>query len=327
MISGFFRKDLQEKVESLEEKTASLEKENEKLRKRLSKREEKKETDPAKFQETAEDLKRTKAALEALEKKLKSKSEEGSEFVDERQSFFLESFYLPRKKSLELLSRLGSLSAEKDSLTSIYLMPGEKASHDSGIPGEILSYIDSLKSETGIIGFFDLGYPSLLSFFTAPPFPPGKSVTSHTDSFECSTADEIFSKERHSIFILAHAGESYIGIATEKGLLKGSLVTSSVKEKHSKGGWSQKRFERLREEDIRHHTEKAGENLKELLLEYRAITDTIVVFGDRKTGSEIIDYTGEKDIPVLYRQCEIKPDRYAGEKLAKELWSARWYKV
>ena len=42
------------------------------------------------------------------------------------------------------------------------------------------------------------------------------------------------------------------------------LVETQVKEKHSKGGWSQKRFERLREEDIKNHLDAVQEKLAQL---------------------------------------------------------------
>lgn len=334
MISGFFRKDLLEKIESLEAAAAELEKENEKLRKRLSKREEKKESEPARFQETAEELKKAKTAIEALEERILSLTEEKGE--NEKKSS-LQNHYLSKKQSLELLEKISSLRTARKSLVSVYLLPDDVESINSlkdELGDEISGFTESIRSETGVIGFFDADIPSICSFFAAPPFPPEKSEIIRDNRFATSPAEEIFTKQRHCAFILAHAGESCIGIATESGLIKSDLIRSSVKEKHSKGGWSQKRFERLREEDIRHHTIKAGEFFSGLLDEYKGITDEIVISGDKKTGFDIAgnaesagEIAGQQNILKIYRQFDTKPDRYAGEKLAKELWSARWYKI
>ncbi|MBN2733390.1 MAG: hypothetical protein JXQ82_00825 [Methanomicrobiaceae archaeon] len=321
MINRFFRKDLEEKVEKLEARILETEKENDKLRKRLSKREEKKESDPAKFQETAEELKKSKNQIDALEQRITALTAEKEESSAKSSA---KDYYLSKRESLELLRKIASVREEKENLISVYLPPKENIPAQYDPNGEISAYIGTIKSETGFVGFFDLNQPSAASFFAAPPFPPEEAYVKKGASFDTKAAEEIFTKKRHAAFILGHAGESYVGLATESGLIKGELIRSSVKEKHSKGGWSQKRFERLREEDIKHHTEKAGEFFSGLLEEFNGITDVIVVGGDRKTGSDI---AGQRDIPTIYRQFETKPDRHCGEKLIKEIWSARWYRI
>ena len=61
------------------------------------------------------------------------------------------------------------------------------------------------------------------------------------------------------LVISAHAGDTLIGIALSSGRFEvQEAVKSQVKEKHSKGGWSQKRFERLRDEDIRNHAARSS---------------------------------------------------------------------
>ena len=58
------------------------------------------------------------------------------------------------------------------------------------------------------------------------------------------------------------------------------FVESQVKEKHSKGGWSQKRFERLREEDIKNHVDAVLDKLSVLLAKYGTIVKYAVLSGD-----------------------------------------------
>ncbi|MBP2134268.1 hypothetical protein J2128_002234 [Methanomicrobium sp. W14] len=324
MITGFFKKDLLEQIENLKKTVSELEKDNEKLRKRLAKREEKKTSDPAKLQETAEELKRAKAAIKSLEEKISDTMDKDG---CEQSRPCVKNWFLDKKKSGDLIDRISSVKSGKKSLLSVYLPPKETDFTEDLPDDEIQSLVSGADKDTGVIGFFDTECPSVCSFFVLPPFPPEKKETLKDEKFLTEPLSDIFLKSRHCVFVLAHAGESCIGLATESGLIKSSLVRSSVKEKHSKGGWSQKRFERLREEDIRHHVEKAAENLSDLLAEYRDIADVIVVSGDKKTGFDILKEAGVSDLPVIYRQFDTKPDRYAGEKLAKDLWSARWYRV
>ncbi|WFN36890.1 hypothetical protein L1994_00380 [Methanomicrobium antiquum] len=331
MIPRFFTKELQEKIETLEKRTAELEKENEKLRKRLFKRKEKIESQPALYQETAEELKRAKTVIESLENKIQALTDEKD---NKNQKTSIQNFSLSKKESLDFLEKIQTIKSQSNTFYSVYLTPNETELLRNYAGGdifgdEIIDFADGIKSETGLIGFFDSSPLSVACFFSSPPFPPKKSEIFKDSIFLTKQAEDIFSKNRQTAFILAHAGESVIGIASESGLIKSELIKTGVKEKHSKGGWSQKRFERLREEDIRRHIEKAGESFKELLAEYKGITDEIIISGDKKTGFDIAGYSGDefKDINRIYRHFDTKPDRYAGEKLAKDIWSARWYRL
>jgi hypothetical protein len=78
-------------------------------------------------------------------------------------------------------------------------------------------------------------------------------------------------------------------------------VESSVKEKHSKGGWSQKRFERLREEDIRNHVETVIEKISNLKIKYGAIVKFAVMAGDANLLKQI---SATIDLPIVERRLE-----------------------
>jgi hypothetical protein len=79
------------------------------------------------------------------------------------------------------------------------------------------------------------------------------------------------------------------------------IVESPVKEKHSKGGWSQKRFERLREEDIRNHADAVVQKLSELAGKYRSIARYAVVGGDPVLLKMILPAL---NLPVVERRLE-----------------------
>ncbi len=326
MIGSYFRKDLEEKVTALSAEIEALQKDNEKLRNRLSKREEKAQTDPTRFQETVEELKRARVEIEALKSRLEFLTREDS-LKELGVNIRADNFYLSKKSSTELLDKISSIKASKDSLITLYLRPNEKIINRSDIGEEVCIYIESLKSETGIIGFFDTEAPFVLSLIAVPPFSPDKTEMIRGSEFDCAKAKDIFERKRHTAFVIGHAGESFMGFATESELLREDFVSSSVMDKHSKGGWSQKRFEKLREEDIRHHIEKASEVFSEILDEYHGITDTIVIAGDKKTATDIVGNEAMREYNIVYRQFDTKPNRHCGDKAFKELLSARWYRL
>jgi hypothetical protein len=78
-------------------------------------------------------------------------------------------------------------------------------------------------------------------------------------------------------------------------------VESSVKEKHSKGGWSQKRFERLREEDIRNHAETVIDRISDLKIKYGTIVKFAVLTGDANLLKQI---SAAIDLPIVERRLE-----------------------
>ena len=85
-----------------------------------------------------------------------------------------------------------------------------------------------------------------------------------------------------ALIVSAHAGDTFLGVAMSRaGFEVMELVESQVKEKHSKGGWSQKRFERLREEDIKNHLDLILEKLAQLESKYGSIVKYAVLVARR----------------------------------------------
>jgi hypothetical protein len=78
-------------------------------------------------------------------------------------------------------------------------------------------------------------------------------------------------------------------------------VESQVKEKHSKGGWSQKRFERLREEDIKNHVETVIQRLLDLKIKYSTVVKFAVMTGDTNLLKQI---STAIDLPKVERRLE-----------------------
>jgi hypothetical protein len=126
------------------------------------------------------------------------------------------------------------------------------------------------------------------------------------------------------LIVSLHAGESFLGLALSKDKFQAKeLIRSMVKEKHSKGGWSQKRFERLREEDIKSHIGIVIEKLKEFVNNYRLIAKMVVVGGDPILINQVLPFI---DLPVIEKRFE-KYDEKRLDHLLDDIYSFTCYRL
>lgn len=226
------------------------------------------------------------------------------------------------------LSKLRSFHAPADHLLTAYLPPGTCLSGVLSekvldlIEEETLTLLDRLDQETGFVFFYDLH--RMVCEAIVPPVPVTSSSWHLGHSFETSLLEESLSKDYRMLVLVLHAGESFIGFAADARFFDArELVRSSVKEKHSKGGFSQRRFERLREEDIAHHMDKVFEALDKVLDENSPI-DCVIMSGD----SQLIRETQKRlplNLEIIERPSDIKVEKAGGEEILRTVLSSRRY--
>lgn len=226
------------------------------------------------------------------------------------------------------LSKLSSFRAPADDLLTVYLPCGTRL---SGVLSEkvldlmgekILTLLDRLDPETGLVLFYDLH--SMICEAIVPPVPIISPSWQLGDSFETSSLKESLSKDYRMLILILHAGESFIGFAPDARVFDSKeLIRSSVKEKHSKGGFSQRRFERLREEDIAHHMGKVFESLGKVLEENSPI-DCIIMSGDPQLIKEI-QRRLPLNIEIIEKPSDIKVEKTSGEEILRTVLSSRRY--
>ena len=176
-----------------------------------------------------------------------------------------------------LLNRLKAFTSPENDLISAYIKTPEE------IPPGMESFIKSVRSERGWIIFH---CPQLFTQTLVPPLPLVESQVESGNIFHLDPMREML--ETPVLVISAHAGDTLIGVALSPDSFEAlEVIKSQVKEKHSKGGWSQKRFGRLREEDIRIHAESVEEKLKALMEIYSHLAKIAVVGGDRTIIKQI----------------------------------------
>ena len=140
--------------------------------------------------------------------------------------------------------------------------------------------------------------PQLFSLLLIPPFPIKESHSHEGAGFSLDPIREMM--EEPVLLVSAHAGDTFLGVSLSRDKFEAEeLVQSSVMGKHSKGGWSQKRFERLREEDVKAHVDLVTEKLQAMLGRYKPVLHYAVISGEESLVRQI---ASSIDLPLVERK-------------------------
>jgi|ERR1035437_1537918 peptide subunit release factor 1 (eRF1) len=226
------------------------------------------------------------------------------------------------------ISKLSSLRSPTDDLLTVYLPCGTRLS--GLLRGKVIDLIEEekrillerLEPKTGFVLFYDCHH--MICEAIVLPIPIKSSSWELADKFATSFLEEILSKDYSILVIILHAGESFIGLASHGQVFDiKDFVRSSVKEKHSKGGFSQRRFERLREEDISHHMDKVFEALDKVL-EKNTLIDFVILSGDSQLIKEI-----QKRLPInietIEKPSDIKIEKTSCDDILRTFLISRRY--
>jgi len=307
MVDLFGKKKLEDRVMELEAALTELERSRTDLAHTLEKRDEKIRRLTSAYQEC-------NLALKSAQKKAPLDREDGpgeASGVREERAALRADRIAPREMEA-IMTRLKECRCAEDDLLSAYLADAR------GLPLELESAAQAIKSERGVVA---LRYPQLFTWLIVPPFPVQESISNLGDVFLLDPLSRMM--EIPVLVISAHAGDTFLGIAySHKGFEVQEFVESPVKEKHSKGGWSQKRFERLREEDIRHHIDEVLQRLLDLSARYDSVVSYAVLAGD---ASLIREITPAIHRPVIGRRLG-RHDAARLDRLLDEIYGFALYR-
>lgn len=314
MVDFFGKKKLEDRIQELQATLARQKAEKEELLRTLEKRDEK-------IRRLSSANQEANLALKAAEKQAAGVCASPSAAKKPVESFEeqrLKSRKLKIREMDLLLERLKACCSPRDDLLTAYCPPG-LLSEDAAIPSQIKSAALSLKSRRGAIV---LHSPQLFTMILVPPFPFKESLTREAATFHLDPLIEMM--DTPVLVVSAHAGDTFLGVAfSQEGFEEEELVKSGVMGKHSKGGWSQKRFERLREEDIKGHADLVNEKLAELMGKYRALLKHVVVSGDEGLIRQISPGIG---LPVVERRLE-RHDEHNIKALLDEVYGFVFYRI
>ncbi|MEL4305455.1 Vms1/Ankzf1 family peptidyl-tRNA hydrolase [Methanococcoides sp. LMO-2] len=296
-------------------------------RKRFEKNENTAKRALAAKQEAEESLKAANVKIETLTHQLEGKKAEVSEEI----SFTLiEEIVLPQMKNYT--SQAASIRSDHDSLITAYITKKEM-NLNAGISKDVMKELDQnsqyllqkIRSDTGYVMFYDR--MQMIQEVIVPPLPFERSSIGISDSFITEQLNETLTKDINICVLAAHAGESLIGISSDRTVFDEDMVIrSSVKAKHTKGGFSQRRFERLRDEDIDHHVEKVRNALKNMLEQSTVEIDMIVACGDTVLANYILENI-DTDIAILERNIDARIEKHDTNSILRSLFSCRRYKL
>jgi hypothetical protein len=286
MVDLFGKKKLEERILEQEMELARLAGERDDLLRTLEKREER----IRKLSATAQEA---NIALKAAEQKVAAlaasppAAESGAEPSEEQRP---KARKLGMREVDSLLERLNAIrSPREDLLAAYYAGP---IPEDALLPDLLKKAASAIKSTRGGI---ILHSPQLFSLLLIPPFPFKESHSHEGGAFFLDPIRDMI--EASVLVVSAHAGDTFLGISLSRGGFEAEeLVQSQVMGKHSKGGWSQKRFERLREEDIKGHIDLVREKLEAMMVRYKPLLNYAVLSGEETLVRQI---ASSIDIPLV----------------------------
>lgn len=311
-----FKKD---EINALKAKILELEEKNSKLKLQVEKKEDKTKKTLAARQEVDRELNEAKQQIRSLENELAKIRKETKGELNFR---FSENFF--KNRLYDILFLLDSIQSRTATLITIYLAKDETTAN---IPSDIASLIDSseraliekIDSHTGKVIFYDTD--GIIKLVMLTVFPILHSKYSLERRFDLETLKNSLKRDK-TLVINAHAGETFIGIVEDDVFVEHEVVRSSVMGKHSKGGWSQKRFQSLVEEDVRHHADKVRSSLDKLLGKHRDI-EYVIAGGEGKLVRMMLE---GYDYPLIMKSMDSVSTKSA-ELVLREAMAVRVYGI
>lgn len=114
-----------------------------------------------------------------------------------------------------------------------------------------------------------------------PPFPVEKAA--RYDGYQTAPLRDLLTRPRTLGVILVRLGGYSAGLYRDGAFVDTKTGGRFVKNRHRKGGQSQRRFERIREGQIREHFDDVAEVVRTKLLPVASEIDFVVLGGDRRT--------------------------------------------
>ena len=312
MVDLFGKKKLEDRILELESSLKDLESDREELARTLEKREEKIRKLNAANQECNLALKDAEKRATAAATSSGFGEPDSDAKRNEKPPQARASKTGPRELE-RLVKRLKECRTGEDDLLTAYLPDGRDL-----VP-EAREAAQAARSQRGWVV---LKYPQLFTMLLVPPFPVRESLSAPGEVFALAPLQEMM--ETPVLVVSAHAGDTFLGVAYGPGGFEvQEFVQSQVKEKHSKGGWSQKRFERLREEDIKNHIDEVLQKLSELAAKYCSVVRYAVLGGDLSIIKQIAPAV---TLPIVERRLE-RHDEKRLDKLLDEVYGFTIYRI
>ena len=222
-----------------------------------------------------------------------------------------------KRRLLRLLDELES-SELYDS--TLYVGPGESGRvRLPQVASEALAALAA--DETGAAVFAGAGR----AVAVAPPFPLGGS-SPHGD-VETTPLRELLNRDLVVGVALLRLGRYAVGVLRGETLLATKTDTRYVKNRHRKGGSSQRRFARSRDRLVREFFDKTCEVTQRVFSPHEKEMDYVLLGGERHTLRAFVERCGYMDRnrdKTLSRVLSVRtPNNVALGEITREVWRSR----
>ena len=260
------RSELIEEKKVLENRITELEQELEKKAQRFEAERERRKKLSREKQEAQEELNRLEDRIESDDRSIEDSDNEEKDAVFRDISF---------RELYHGLDKISSMSSEAEELVTVY---SSKDLRDHPSSRTVKNSVekrkyDRLASESQIIIFHDSDLFTLV--YRLRPFYDDKVAVD--DGFDVKGLLDFIEKEKK--WVLVSRGRTRI-LEEKAGKIKDrEEIKDRVDRKHSKGGYSQDRFERKRDEQIENHLEGVREEIRDL--------DDLYILGDQSICKDL----------------------------------------
>ncbi len=299
------RQELKERIQELEDEKEDVEERLEKVDRRRANAETEK-------QEAYEERNRLESKVEELRDRLE-RAEETAETETDVDVRDVNPGELP-----PLIDVLDSVEGGREKLTTAHVAADHHLPHD--LPDHVREKLVDSVSTRGLAVYVD--DHGVVEAALVPLTSVEETKVEHGGAF---TVDRSLYRLPESYAVAVITSDRFsAGVYSDGERTDFTSVSSNVKSSHSKGGFSQKRFERLRDEQIQEHIGEASAELSQLL--ERHTVDSVYLLGASDLTGELEE---EADVEAELRQTT--DARGEGENLLSDavddLRSTRMYRL
>lgn len=309
--SGMFddvlgKTELKERIEELEEEVESLEE-------RLEAEERRRKNAVTEKQDAHERANRMESKVQELEDRLERAGD------DEEDTGFRLARTVRGATLENTLELLGSVRSGEDSLTTVHVASGDRIPDE--FEKETTAALQRVDSKTGLVGFGDDA--GVVRVALVPPLEVEETRVEHGSRFALDRS--LFELPDTYAVAVVRSDEYAGGVYSDGERVAYSSLSTEVKSKHSKGGYSQGRFERARDEEVKKHVRESAEKFEEILAGHDI--DHVFVAGESRLASDFADEIPVR-VPVSKRSTDATG---SGESFLRQgyetIESARLYVV
>lgn len=194
-----------------------------------------------------------------------------------------------------LLALLDWLPEPESGCTLIFPAGSSPAEHlDSSDPPVLRDALSLLSDASGRLrdGLFLFWSPGR-AYAVRPPLPP--PTFRRLDGWQAAPLLDVLGRQYLLGVLLLRRGGYAVGVFQADALLASKSGTRFVKNRHKKGGQSQRRFDRIREKQVQQLFDKVCDVLRQHLQPYEDRLDALFLGGDRQT------------VQAWLKQCPLPP--------------------